>query len=229
MSQLTTYINVGDGAATRRYTGYPLNSTLVSSYTLDTIRSIINQAASGQPYSSFHWKLLFVSLYDTFHRFSPRYLSMDPNHSSRHSDQCPRSTDCHFPSACFYSHRIGSWYLYATEYQQCHLYCLRWASIEDERRSLIRCSSEWCSIDSRRFSSSKTRNCWRFSKTALELFQSFRQSLFERRRVGSNGRRKHSIDNLPTIVTSTSCLRSGGGCREKWQLYPERSLYTFEE
>ncbi|CAF1427071.1 unnamed protein product [Adineta steineri] len=47
--------SVNDGVTSRRYTGYPLNSTLVSSYTPDTIRSIINHAAAGQPYSTTVW------------------------------------------------------------------------------------------------------------------------------------------------------------------------------
>jgi hypothetical protein len=51
MNQLTTYNNINDGHTSRRYTGYPLNSTLVNSYTPDTIRSIINHAAAGKPYS----------------------------------------------------------------------------------------------------------------------------------------------------------------------------------
>ncbi len=52
MNQLITYNNVNEGvAASRRYTAFPLNSTLISSYTSDTIRSIINHAASGKPYS----------------------------------------------------------------------------------------------------------------------------------------------------------------------------------
>ncbi|CAF0997633.1 unnamed protein product [Adineta ricciae] len=55
MSQLITYNSVNDGVTSRRYTGYPLNSTLVSSYTPDTIRSIINHAAAGQPYSTAVW------------------------------------------------------------------------------------------------------------------------------------------------------------------------------
>lgn len=50
MSQLLTYNNTNDGASSRRYSGFPLNSTLVSSYTPDTIRSIISHAAAGQPY-----------------------------------------------------------------------------------------------------------------------------------------------------------------------------------
>lgn len=45
MSQPVVY-----DATSRRYTGYPLNSTLVNSYTPDTIRSIISHAAAGQPY-----------------------------------------------------------------------------------------------------------------------------------------------------------------------------------
>jgi hypothetical protein len=49
MSQPTIYNQLND-AASRRYTGYPLNSTLVSSYSPDTIRSIITHAAAGQPY-----------------------------------------------------------------------------------------------------------------------------------------------------------------------------------
>ncbi|CAF3148550.1 unnamed protein product [Rotaria socialis] len=55
MSQLQTYTSVNDGASARRYSGYPLNSTLVSSYTPDTIRSIISHAAAGQPYSTAVW------------------------------------------------------------------------------------------------------------------------------------------------------------------------------
>jgi hypothetical protein len=51
MNQLITYNNVNEGVASRRYTAFPLNSTLISSYTSDTIRSIINHAASGKPYS----------------------------------------------------------------------------------------------------------------------------------------------------------------------------------
>jgi hypothetical protein len=53
MSQAVTYNNnnnLNDNALSRRYTGFPLNSTLVSSYTPDTIRSIITHAAAGQPY-----------------------------------------------------------------------------------------------------------------------------------------------------------------------------------
>ena len=55
MSQSITYSNnntASDAVTAKRYTGFPLNSTLVSSYTPDTIRSIINHAAAGQPYSS---------------------------------------------------------------------------------------------------------------------------------------------------------------------------------
>ncbi|CAF1934420.1 unnamed protein product [Rotaria magnacalcarata] len=55
MSQLQTYTSVNDGASSRRYSGYPLNSTLVSSYTPDTIRSIISHAAAGQPYATAVW------------------------------------------------------------------------------------------------------------------------------------------------------------------------------
>ncbi|CAF3081545.1 unnamed protein product [Rotaria sp. Silwood2] len=55
MNQLPTYNNVNDGLASRRYSGFPLNSTLVSSYTPDTIRSIISHAAAGQPYSTAVW------------------------------------------------------------------------------------------------------------------------------------------------------------------------------
>lgn len=51
MNQLLTCNNVSDGDTPRRYTGFPLNSTLVSSYTPDTIRSIINHAVTGKPYS----------------------------------------------------------------------------------------------------------------------------------------------------------------------------------
>ncbi|CAF3915226.1 unnamed protein product [Rotaria sordida] len=47
--------NTNDGPASRRYSGYPLNSTLVSSYTPDTIRSIISHAAAGQPYATAVW------------------------------------------------------------------------------------------------------------------------------------------------------------------------------
>ncbi len=50
MSQLPTYSNLTEGGTSRYYTGFPLNSTLVSSYTPDTIRSIITQAATRQPY-----------------------------------------------------------------------------------------------------------------------------------------------------------------------------------
>lgn len=52
MTQLITYNNINDSLPTRRYTGFPLNSTLVSSYTPDTIRSIINHAAGRKPYST---------------------------------------------------------------------------------------------------------------------------------------------------------------------------------
>lgn len=52
MNQLITHNNLNDGLPSRRYTGFPLNSTLVSSYTADTIRSVINQAANGKPYST---------------------------------------------------------------------------------------------------------------------------------------------------------------------------------
>ena len=52
MNQLITYNNINDSLSPRRYMGFPLNSTLVSSYTPDTIRSIINQAAGGKPYST---------------------------------------------------------------------------------------------------------------------------------------------------------------------------------
>lgn len=71
MSQPIVYNNTfTDNSLARRYTGYPLNSTLVSSYTPDTIRSIITHAASGQPYSKiflfFFWNknsiLLFKQL-----------------------------------------------------------------------------------------------------------------------------------------------------------------------
>ncbi|CAF3654832.1 unnamed protein product [Rotaria sp. Silwood1] len=55
MSQLPTYNNGNDGLVIRRYSGFPLNSTLVSSYTPDTIRSIISHAAAGQPYSTAVW------------------------------------------------------------------------------------------------------------------------------------------------------------------------------
>jgi hypothetical protein len=62
MSQPVTYNNTtNDGVTARRYTGYPLNSTLVSSYTPDTIRSIINHAAAGQPYCMS--SLFFTFLY----------------------------------------------------------------------------------------------------------------------------------------------------------------------
>jgi hypothetical protein len=55
MSQVRTYSNLNDGITSRYYTGFPLNSTLVSSYTPDTIRSIISQAATKQPYSTAVW------------------------------------------------------------------------------------------------------------------------------------------------------------------------------
>jgi hypothetical protein len=52
MNQLTTFNNLNnDGHSSRRYAGYPLNSTLVSYFTVDTIRSIITHAATGKPYS----------------------------------------------------------------------------------------------------------------------------------------------------------------------------------
>jgi hypothetical protein len=50
MSQSITFNNLNDTTTSRRFTGFPLNSTLVSSYTPDTIRSIISHAAAGQPY-----------------------------------------------------------------------------------------------------------------------------------------------------------------------------------
>jgi hypothetical protein len=50
MTQLQAYSKLTDGVTSRYYTGFPLNSTLVSSYTPDTIRSIISQAAARQPY-----------------------------------------------------------------------------------------------------------------------------------------------------------------------------------
>lgn len=53
MNQLLTYNNLNDGHTSRRYTGFPLNSTLVSTYTSDTIRSIISHAAAGKPYSMY--------------------------------------------------------------------------------------------------------------------------------------------------------------------------------
>lgn len=53
MSQPVSYTSFNEGTSSRRFTGFPLNSTLVSSYTPDTIRSIISQAAAGQPYCMF--------------------------------------------------------------------------------------------------------------------------------------------------------------------------------
>ncbi|CAF4738154.1 unnamed protein product [Rotaria socialis] len=55
MNQLITYNNANEGDTSRRYTGFPLNSTLVSSYTADTIRSIINHAITGKPYTTAVW------------------------------------------------------------------------------------------------------------------------------------------------------------------------------
>jgi len=55
MNQSVVYSNLNDATTSRRYSGYPLNSTLVSSYTPDTIRSIITHAAAGQPYSTTVW------------------------------------------------------------------------------------------------------------------------------------------------------------------------------
>ncbi|CAF1012921.1 unnamed protein product [Didymodactylos carnosus] len=55
MNPMTTYSNLNDGITTRRYTGFPLNSTLVSAYTPDTIRNIITHAAAGQPYTTAVW------------------------------------------------------------------------------------------------------------------------------------------------------------------------------
>jgi len=52
MNQLISYNNTNDGLSPRRYAGFPLNSTLVNSYTPDTIRSIITHAATGKPYST---------------------------------------------------------------------------------------------------------------------------------------------------------------------------------
>ena len=60
MSQVNTYSNLNDGATPRRYSGFPLNSTLLSSYTLDTIRSIINHAAAGRPYCMTFMLLFFL-------------------------------------------------------------------------------------------------------------------------------------------------------------------------
>lgn len=51
MTQFLTYNNANDNEAPRRYAGFPLNSTLVSSYTADTIRNIISHAISGKPFS----------------------------------------------------------------------------------------------------------------------------------------------------------------------------------
>jgi hypothetical protein len=51
MNQLPTHNYINDGNTSRRYAGFPLNSTLVHSYTPDTIRSIITHAATGKPYS----------------------------------------------------------------------------------------------------------------------------------------------------------------------------------
>jgi len=60
MSQPIVYNNTfTDNSLSRRYTGFPLNSTLVSSYTPDTIRSIITHAASGQPYCKLIYFLFF--------------------------------------------------------------------------------------------------------------------------------------------------------------------------
>ena len=53
MSQPVSYNSFNEATTSRRFTGFPLNSTLVSSYTPDTIRSIISQAAAGQPYCMF--------------------------------------------------------------------------------------------------------------------------------------------------------------------------------
>lgn len=53
MSQPVSYTSFNEGTSSRRFTGFPLNSTLVSSYTPDTIRSIISQASAGQPYCTF--------------------------------------------------------------------------------------------------------------------------------------------------------------------------------
>ncbi|CAF1435740.1 unnamed protein product [Rotaria sordida] len=55
MNQLITYNNSNDGDTSRRFTGFPLNSTLVSSYTPDTIRTIINHAITGKPYTTAVW------------------------------------------------------------------------------------------------------------------------------------------------------------------------------
>ncbi|CAF2758587.1 unnamed protein product [Rotaria sp. Silwood2] len=55
MNQLITYNNANDGDTCRRYTGFPLNSTLVSSYTPDTIRTIITHAITGKPYTTSVW------------------------------------------------------------------------------------------------------------------------------------------------------------------------------
>ncbi|CAF1412061.1 unnamed protein product [Rotaria sp. Silwood1] len=55
MNQLITYNNSNDGDTCHRYTGFPLNSTLVSSYTPDVIRNIINHAITGKPYTTAVW------------------------------------------------------------------------------------------------------------------------------------------------------------------------------
>ncbi|CAF0777508.1 unnamed protein product [Adineta steineri] len=55
MNQLITYNNPNDGVTSRRYTAFPLNSTLISTYTSDTIRSIINHATTGKPYTTAVW------------------------------------------------------------------------------------------------------------------------------------------------------------------------------
>jgi hypothetical protein len=49
MNQSTAYNNLND-TTSRRYTGYPLHSTSVSSYTPDSIGKIIAYAAAKQSY-----------------------------------------------------------------------------------------------------------------------------------------------------------------------------------
>ena len=64
MRQFITYNNLNDTDLSRRYAGFPLNSTLVSSYTADTIRSIINHAVTGKPYSMLN-KIYFLIFINT--------------------------------------------------------------------------------------------------------------------------------------------------------------------
>ena len=116
MNQLTTFNQSSDdGHTSRRYGGFPLNSTLVSYFTPDTIRSIISHAATGKPYSTYRTSLIvFNTIHLSFLFINSSDCSLDSNQSYWYSDQCSRSSNSSNSNTCVYSSWINSRYFYAT-------------------------------------------------------------------------------------------------------------------